>query len=650
MTGISALNPWEIDEYLKDRLRAAITAVYGRELTADAVPVAPPPDPAFGDLSSPVCLRMAKELRQAPMVIAAKVAEELRAGDMVLVRDITVTPPGYINFVFDFSRYAADLLKVIIAGKDAFGQNTAGRGRKFVIEHTNINPNKAAHIGHVRNACLGDTLARLAAAGGYEVEIQNYIDDTGTAVADVVVGLHYLGRQPNPEQRFDYFCWDLYTEVNNLYERDASLKAKQGEVLHLIEQGDNAVAVLAKETAKKIVDCHLETMWRLGVFYKVLTWESDIIHFGFWRYAFEKLKEQGGITYETSGPNQGCWVVKLGDTEEFSQLENPDKVLLRSNGTATYTAKDIAYQMWKFGVLGKDFLYAPYCRQPNGETIWTSTLEGAQSTDFGRADVVVNVIDIRQKYLQDVLRLSLHKLGYEQEAANSIHFGYEVVALSAAAARELGVEIDDDREVYAMAGRKGIGVKADDLVAMIIGKTTEEVAKRHPEMSPAEQADLGRQIAVGAVRYYMVRYNINSVIVFDFAEALSLQGNTGPYLQYAHARAANIRRKADAADLSGVSLSDLSFPAALADGEKSLLKKMAEFPVAVQKATKALAPSLLADYAYSLATAFMGFYESVPVLIEDAAVRRFRLLLVEAFIQVMQNTLNILGIPAPDRM
>lgn len=644
------LNPWEIEDYFKDLLRAAIASTCGCELTAEAVPVAPPSNPAFGDLSSPVCLRLAKELRQAPMVIAAKVAEELRAGDIELVSDITVTSPGYVNFVLDFSRYAKDLLSVIAAEKQNFGRNDSGRGKKFVIEHTNINPNKAAHIGHLRNACLGDTLARLAAAGGYNVEIQNYIDDTGTAVADVVVGLHYLGRQPDSEQRFDYFCWDLYTEVNSLYERDPDLKGKQAEVLHLIEQGGNAVAELAKETAKKIVDCHLQTMWRLGIFYQLLTWESDIIHFGFWRYAFEKLKEQGGITYEESGPNQGCWVVKLGDMEEFSQLENPDKVLLRSNGTATYTAKDIAYQMWKFGVLGKDFLYAPYCRQPDGETIWTSTLEGTQNLSFGRADVVVNVIDIRQKYLQDVLRLSLHKLGYTREAENSIHFGYEVVALSATAARELGVEVAEAREVYAMAGRKGIGVKADDLVEMIIQQTTEEVAKRHPEMSASEQTDLGRQIAVGAVRYYMVRYNINSVIVFDFAEALSLQGNTGPYLQYAHARAANIRRKAAADPVPGSGMPEMKFPTEMTDGEKNLLKKMAEFPQAVQKATKALAPSILADYAFSLATAFMSFYESVPVLVEDPAVRRFRLLLVDSFIQVLQNTLRILGIPAPERM
>ncbi|MGI5840102.1 MAG: arginine--tRNA ligase [bacterium] len=639
--------PWEIDDYLKDNLRAAIDLIFGHNLMAEAVSVAPPPNPDFGDLSTPVCLRLAKELRQAPMAIAAKVAEELRARDLALVRNITVTPPGYINFEFDYSQYAAGLLNIIVNQKEQFGRNSAGKDKKFVIEHTNINPNKAAHIGHVRNACLGDTLARLAAAGGYDVEIQNYIDDTGTAVADVVVGLHYLGRQPDPAQRFDYFCWDLYTEVNLLYEQDPALKARQGEVLHLIEQGDNPIANLAKETARKIVDCHLQTMWRFGIFYKLLTWESDIIHFGFWRFAFEKLKEQGGITYEESGPNQGCWVVKLGDMEEFSQLENPDKVLLRSNGTATYTAKDIAYQMWKFGVLGKDFLYAPYCRQPDGNTIWTSTLAGKESTDFGRADVVVNVIDIRQKYLQDVLRLSLHKLGYEKEAENSIHFGYEVVALSASAARELGVDVDDDREVYAMAGRKGIGVKADDLVEMIIQKTTEEVAKRHPEMSADEQAGLGRQIAVGAVRYYMVRYNINSVIVFDFAEALSLQGNTGPYLQYAHARAANIRRKAAADNAGDVRI---SFPAEMTDREKNLLKKMAELPVAVQKATKSLAPSLLADYAFSLATAFMSFYESVPVLVEDTAVRRFRLLLVEAFIQVLKNTLSILGIPAPERM
>jgi arginyl-tRNA synthetase len=644
------LHPWDVENKLKEELEYLIEEIYQVKIARDEIPVAPPPNSEFGDLSTPIALKLAKEARKSPLAIAEQLAESLSSLHIPYVESFNVTRPGYINAKLDIHHFGKELVQQIHRmGKD-YGNNSDGAAEKFVIEHTNINPNKAAHIGHLRNACLGDTLARLAEKCGFDVEVQNYIDDTGTAVADVVVGLHYLGEKYEGTQRFDYFCWDLYTKVNILYQSDAELEAKQAEVLHLIEEGHNDIAKLAKETSKDIVDCHLKTMARLDVFYKVLTWESDIMKMGFWRHAFEKMKERGGIVYEESGPNQGCWVVKLGDLPEFSNLENPDKVLLRSNGTATYTAKDIANQMWKFGILGKDFQYSAYCTQENGETLWTSDMEGQSMHEFGNADVVMNVIDIRQKYLQDVLRLSLHKLGYEKQAANSIHFGYEVVALSTEAARELGVEVSDDRDIYAMAGRRGIGVKADDLIDRIVEKTTEEVARRHPEMSLEEQKELGTRIAVGAVRYYMIRYNTNSVIVFDFKEALSLQGNTGPYLQYSFARASNILRKAESevAHAETASLPDAQ--GEITDAEKDLLKKLAEYPQVVRKGFKDVSPSAVTDYAYNLATTFMSFYEKAPVLSADEVTKQYRLTLVYAFRQVMANVLYVLGIPAPDRM
>jgi arginyl-tRNA synthetase len=521
-----------------------------------------------------------------------------------------------------------------------------------VIEHTNINPNKAAHIGHLRNSCLGDTLARLKRRAGYEVEVQNYIDDTGVAVADIVVGLQELKREPAPNERFDYFCWDLYTEVNQKYEEDPSLKEKQREVLRLIEEGDNPTAELAKDVARRIVECHLNTMWRLGIYYNLLTWESDIIRLGFWRQAFELLKEKGHLVYEEKGENAGCWVVKLGDVPEFQNLENPDKVLVRSNGTATYTAKDIAYQLWKFGVLGKDFFYDRYCLQPNGTVLWTSASEGTKMDRFGRAQQVINVIDLRQKYLQDVLRFSLIKLGFEEQGKNSIHFGYEVVALSPATARELGVPVEDEGEkgMYAMSGRKGIGVKADDLVERVIERATEEVAKRHPEMSPEEHKKLGQDIAVGAVRYYMERFNISNVLVFDFNEALNLQGNTGPYLQYAYARAANILGRVDREILEDIDLRTVSVPPDITAEEKELIRAIAELPSATERAAENLAPSAFADYTYNLATTFMNFYETSPVLSAPPARMRFRVALVMSFKQAMANALATLGIPALPRM
>ncbi len=641
----------QLETALKEKLVATLGATFGPEAQAVEAGLELPPKLEFGDLSTPVSLKLAKLLRKKPLDIANELADRLRQAAIPMVGEITVTPPGYINFKFDYIALARQVLERVQEQGDLFGGTSSGDGKKIVIEHTNINPNKAAHIGHLRNACLGDTLARIFRGAGYQVEVQNYIDDTGTAVADIVVGVRELGIVHDGSQSFDYFCWDLYTKVNELYEQRPELKEKQREVLHLIEQGNNEVAQLAKDTSTRIVNCHLQTMWRLGIYYELLSWESDILHLGFWRHAFNTLKEQGGLVLETEGPNAGCWVVKLGDLEAFANMENPDKVLVRSNGTATYVAKDIAYQMWKFGVLGLDFNYRPYCVQPNSETLETTdTHDGEPSDQYGRADMVVNVIDIRQKYLQDVLRHSLHKLGYVDQAANSVHFGYEVVALSPTAAAELGVAVDDEEKgVYAMAGRKGIGVKADDLMNRVIETAVGEVAKRHPEMTSDEHKDLGLQIAVAAIRYYMIRYNMNSVIVFDFNEALNMQGNTGPYLQYAHARANNILAKAEREGHTPVFAVPTNLTE-LTEAEKNLVRRMSELPTMLQRSSDTLSPSLLADYAYNLASTFMSFYESTPVMNASDELRGFRLGLVRCYQRVIHNTLTFLGIPAPRRM
>lgn len=607
-----------------------------------------PPNREFGDLSCPTPLKLAKVLRRSPLDIAKKLQGALEPLLPAEVAGCSVTPPGYVNLHYDY----VYILKNLLEAPKALSARVADKG-KIVIEHTNINPNKAAHIGHLRNSCLGDTLTRLLRSVGYQVEVQNYIDDTGTAVADIVVGLEIL----NPiwdesKETYDYFCWDLYTQVNELYTKEPELKERQRQVLHDIEKGTNPAAAQAKEISTRIVNCHLATMARFGIFYDLLTWESDILHLGFWAHAFNHLKDNKGMAYETDGPNAGCWVIKLDDVEGFSHLENPDKVLVRSNGTATYVAKDIAYQMWKFGVLGLDFQYRPYCTQENNQVlITTDTYKGTEDDHFGRADRVINVIDIRQKYLQDVLRLSLDKLGYSNQAENSVHFDYEVVALSAAAAKELGVNVDDSDEkgIFAMAGRRGIGVKADDLVNRVIAKATEEVAKRHPEQDHQQNLELGHQIAIAAIRYYMIRYNMNSLIVFDFAEALNMQGNTGPYLQYAHARANNILERAKTSGLEPGT--DLPLGLELTLPEKELIKRLYELPETVEKAAEALAPSQLTDYVYQLASTFMSFYETTQVLnAPDLETKLYRLGLVLRYRDLLKEALNLLGIPAPNRM
>lgn len=638
--------------------------LFGIELDPATIAWATPPDPKFGDLATPLPLRLAKTARRAPIQLAQQLRDGLMAAGLPLVKQVTATPPGYVNVQVDEAALLTQVVAAVARSGNAYG-SAARLGRKAVVEHTAMNPNKAAHIGHVRNACLGDTVVRILSRAGFDVEVQNYIDDTGAQVADVVLGIKHLGAEmPGDEVPFDHWCWDLYTEVHRRFETEPELREVQREYLHLIEQGHGEIATFAKEVAERVLAGHLRTMWGLGIYYDILTWESDIVRKGFWRHAFETLKGRGSLVHETEGPNAGCWVVRLRDIPEFEGLENPDKVVVRSNGTATYVAKDIAYQLWKFGVLGLDFDYRRYGMQPNGHVLYSSCPPPAAEplpagVRFGGASRVVNVIDIRQKYLQDILRHSLHQLGYLNEADNSVQLAYEVVALSPETAAELGVELPKDAKgAVPMAGRKGIGVKADDLIAAAQAKATSEVRARHPEMTEAEIEGLAHDIAVAAIRYYMVRFHTNTLIAFDFAEALAMNGNTGPYLQYAYARALSILRKAAGA-VAGCPADPgeaLAWSAARADFattgevlpvEKTMAMTMADFNARVTAAAAELLPSILADYAFALASSFTDFYEGAPVLSAADGVKIRRIALVAAFIQVMRNVLDTLGLPAP---
>lgn len=636
----------------------------GAEVESALIPWDPPPDVRFGDLSTPIALKLAKQLRKPPMEIASALRDGLARAGVGAIREITATTPGFVNIHLDASSIAVAVLKEVDNRRNDYG-NHPPRATKVVVEHTNMNPNKAAHIGHVRNACLGDSLVRIFRRSGYEVEVQNYIDDTGAQVADVVLGFHHLGAPPPPEGvRFDHYCWDVYADVHRRFERDPELKALQQKYLHEIEQGHGEVAMLAKQVAERVLSGHLDTMWGLGIHYDLLTWESDIVRKGFWRHAFEHLRDQGSLVHETEGPNAGCWVVRLRDLPGFESLENPDKVLVRSNGTATYVAKDIAYQLWKFGVLGLDFDYRPYTPQPDGHMLYSSCPPGASEplppeASFGGAGKVINVIDIRQKYLQDVLRHSLRQLGYVEQADNSVHFSYEVVALSPKTAQELGGDVSGEaKAVYAMSGRKGIGVKADDLLAAAESKAGREVAQRHPEMTAQEVAALAHDIAVGAVRYYMVKFHTNTLIAFDFDEALAMQGNTGPYLQYACARARSILRRASAAVQGcpadpgealawAVAKNPFSGDDGVMPVEKALVMEMADFPAKILSAAQEYLPSIVAEYAYTLASSFTDFYEGAPVLSAPPGEQARRIALVAAFVQVMTNVLDTLGLPSP---
>jgi len=639
-------------------------------LSIEEIPFNVPPQKGLGDFSSAVCLSMAKQRKQAPMKIAQDVAGRLKSNLPPYIQDIGVSPPGYLNFKVDWLALAQDLLPRILQEGEHFGKPASGTRKKVFIEHTSVNPNKAMHIGHLRNSVLGDTVARVLEWLGFSAEVCNYIDDTGLQVVDVVTALLYLDpplyaeasafipiwKKVQTDQPFDYFCWDLYARFQNELEKKPSLLEKREEVLHKIEEGINPVAGFAKELATKIVQSHLETVAQLSIFYCLLNWESDIIDRGFWEATFELLKEKRAIRYETEGPNEGCWVVPFGGIVETAEgVKSLDKILVRSNGSVTYTGKDIAYQLWKFGLLKKDFLYNYWGLQANGEMLWTTAKDGEpaekHSKSFGSAEVVINVIDARQSYPQQVVRECLRQMGFEKEADASIHLAYEVVNLSPQAARLLGMEETGEKRAYAMSGRSGTGVRAKDFIQMVMQKVIEKAD--HPLEESAASS-----LASAAIRYYLLKFALESQIVFDFEEALRTTGDTGIYLEYAHARACSILRKAGEQKIDPKWSRDC-IPKKLTETERGLLDALSNFSPALARTGKTLRVSQLTEYAFDLATSFTNFYEhpdpgadvQVPFIhLQDQKLQTFRLSLVKAFQKVMANMLNLMGMPMLERI
>jgi len=640
-----------------------------------------PPRRELGDLATPAPMQLARTLKRSPRAIAEELAAAIRPPR--LVREVKVLGAGYLNLFLDRPAFAAGLLEPRAAPAGAAGApraagapaaaataTVAAPQGKVIVEHTNINPNKAAHIGHLRNAVLGDVLARCLAGLGQAVEVQNYIDDTGVQLADVVVGFIDLRRASLAEvaalpEPFDYICWDLYAEVRRWYDApgdaggaDARLERRQlvRDTLHQLETGRGERAEMGRLVARRVVHCHLATMRRLGVAYDLLTRESDILALHFFDKAFQRLKDSGAVHLETAGKNAGCWVMPLAHSEEFAGLEDPDKVIVRSDGTVTYVGKDIAYQLWKFGLLGKDFGY----RYRREEAVWETCPDGeAAHPPFGGARRVINVIDARQSYLQKIVRAGLEALGHRGEAERSVHFAYEMVTLSPETARQLGYRPEGDEEgagdkALEMSGRKGIGVKADDLMNRLEAKSREEIGKRNRELEGRELDALAREIAVAALRFFMVKATTNRVIAFDFDEALNFEGESGPYLQYSLVRARNIRRRLREAGLPDeVTAAGLAPLAASHFGEDlwDLILQVAQIDELLQRAVAALELSLVARQALEIAQRFNTFYHRHPILQEsDPEVRAARLATVQIFRRGLERLAELLGIPVPERM
>ncbi len=638
-----------------------------------------PPRPEMGDLACAVALQLSKKLGRNPREVAQQLIERLEAAKVPGVSSWSIAGPGFLNAHLD----RGPALLTLIDGLGASEPVVHG-GDKVLVEHTSVNPNKAAHVGHLRNACMGDTLARIHAAVGHPVEIHNYIDDTGVQVADVVIGFLDL-RHLSPDQvrdlpePFDYLCWDLYTEVSTRLQDDEALAERRREVLVALEEGDSVEAEMGRAVAERIVTRHLLTMGRVGIEYDLLVKEGDILDLDLWSEAFERLKSSPQVTYVEAGKHAGCWVLRLSATEGFEELEEADKVLVRSNGTATYVAKDIAHHYWKYGLLERDFNYEIVpgsAAKRDGTRVWRTTAGPGSEGPFGHADRAISVIDVRQSYLQSIVEQAFYLIGEDAAGESFRHFDYEMVALSPATARALGIPTDaaggdgdEERQFVEMSGRRGYGVKADDLLDELVRRATAEVASRNEQLAPDVQAEIGAQIAVGAARYLLLRYARNTVIVFDLDEALSFEGETGPYIQYAAVRAARIFDKlserlgaevsaALEAALRGedspMTIDRAAIDARLQadDGHLwSLVLALGRYEEILSQTVSSLEISTLARYAFTLAQHFSRFYHGYPILqADDEDDRALRILVAYAFQKRLTALLELLGIPLPERM
>ncbi|MGD8536198.1 MAG: arginine--tRNA ligase [Candidatus Aminicenantes bacterium] len=638
---------------LKEKIQKKLKNKY--PLKASELEIGYSPQQKFGDLALAFPFQLAKKLKRQPRELALEIIPLL--SPLEGVEKAEAAGAGYINLFLDkknfFSRQLHTLDRTDLSSEED----------KIIIEHTNINPNKAAHIGHLRNACLGDTLARCQKYKGENVEVQNYIDDTGVQVADVVFGFmdlekKTLGQIKEIKEKFDYYCWDLYARVSSYFESHPDSEKRRSEILKKIEEGKNPEYEIGFYLSRQIIKAHLQTMRRIGVTYDMLPCESTILQLKFWEKAFSLLKGKKAISFVKDGINKDCWVMGL---EEEAEKE---KIIVRSDGTVTYVGKDIAYQLWKFGLLEKDFYYEPFIEE-NGRTIWISTDTSThKAPPFGKGSKVYNVIDSRQAYLQKIVVQGLKSLKYQTQAEKSIHFSYEMVGLSPKSLKELDLRVseeDKEKDFLEVSGRKGLGVKADDLLDRLEDKALAEVEKRNPELPADLKKETAHKIAVGALRYFMLKFARNSLIVFDFEEALNFEGETGPYLQYTLVRINSIFRKLkeregfDEKNLQAL-LSSKELPLEfLPEQELSDFWDVVFFASQLEEevlhSIHSLEFSHLAKYAFNLSQKFNAYYHLYSILAEENKdIKNIRILTIFFIREVLQRALSLMGIPQPELM
>ena len=592
----------------------------------------------FGDITCNVSFLLSKQLQKSPQDISTELSKLYKFDDLPEIKNVTPHPSGYLNFSIDYENFNNIVIPSSL--EETYGSLNLGNDEKIVVEHTSVNPNKALHVGHIRNVILGDIISKILRKGNFDVKVLNYVDDSGLQVADIIVGFTELGfsQEPPNNEKFDHYCGDtVYVKTTEKYETDKKLEEKRHEILKQIEDGSSQVSKMAQSITRKVLDEQLKTVWNLGVFYDCLNFESQIIHSKLWEKIFEKLKSDNQIKFEDSGDNAGCWVIPAEGED--------DKILVRSNGVATYIAKDIPYAAWKLGLVDDPFSYKIHSTQKNSQTLYETTLDEICDHDDDKiclsGNKVITVIDNRQIRLQKIVSGLMAK--FKEEGAYT-HLGYESVTLSADTVKSLGLSVDG--ESAQMSGRKGLYVNADTVLETLTKRVYDESKSRNDDLSESELEKIANIVAVGTIRYEMIKPDLDKIITFDLKNSLRLEGDTCSYIQYSYARASRILEKMDAKPNF-----DTRFEILSSEYEKNLIKKIAMFDVQINDSVNNLSPKVIAKYSYELAVTFSSFYEHVKVLkSETSELLNARLCLVVSFQKTLKSSLGLLGIDAPERM
>lgn len=629
-------NPWETLRLTFVKLMATAASV--SEATVEAT-IERPPDPALGDLSSTIGFALAKELKKNPAVIASELEPKLieLAKKYPLVSEIKTKGP-YINIFFDKGKVAELTVGSVLEMGESYGTSQEFQGKRALVEYPAVNPSKPWHIGHARNAILGDTLCNILDWVGYEAVRLDYINDLGLQIAQVIWKLKQA-EKAKEEVKYDHFLGHLYVEVQKLFDENESVQEEVREVSRQLEDLQSSDAKLSAEMVTKCLEAQFETSYRLGIYHDYQVWESAIAHSGILELAQKMMLKSDNILKLDEGEKAGCIVADLSVINEFKDMKDPYKILFRSDGTRTYTGADVALQMWKFGIIEDPFRYSSLETQPNGEKVMRTDLQG-EKRNLGKFDLVMNVIGSRQAHPQKMVYTILDILGYSRESENSHHIAYEFV----------GLEGED------FSGREGtwIGYSTDDVLDKATELARVEVDKRNPDESDEFRNTVANQIGVGAVRYFMLNASPDRQITFRWDEALDFSGDAAPYLQYSHARAQRILEKVVDEGPSQVNLAFIS-----TEAEYELVKEISRFPDELLEVARSLKKNVwgtsftsnrITAYTYGLANLFSKFYDSSPVLKADPDIREARLALVRAFKITMTNCLTVLGIPIVERM